>query len=210
MVKRRPDLFSAYVGTAQLTGPRGTRMGYEMALKSQRQLGNAAGVAALERIGPPPWDTFDKVLVRQQFTNPPGQPMSPLEIEKSAAAARFLADHPLDPKYIAYPTPPPEFVPARDGVKLFMDTAGTVMTRERGWEIRNYGRDWPIPMFVFQGELDFNAPEPLAREWIDEIRAPKKGYAMITGAGHNTGPFHDELLFLLRQYKVADIARHAA
>jgi pimeloyl-ACP methyl ester carboxylesterase len=210
MVHRRPDLFSAYVGTAQVTGPRGIRLGYEMALQQQRERGNAAGVAALEGVGPPPWHTWDKLMVRQQFTNPPGAPMSDAEKAKSAADAVYLAAHPLDPGYIAYPTPPEGFVPARDGMKMFLDTVQTVMMHEAKWEILDYGPDWPIPIFVFQGELDLNAPPALARDWVAGIHAPQKAFEIIPGAGHNTTTFHDELLTLLRKHRVAEIARSAA
>jgi pimeloyl-ACP methyl ester carboxylesterase len=207
MAHRRPDLFSVYVGTAQVTGPRGIKLGYEIALQQQREKGNAAGVAALEGIGPPPWSSWDKLLIRQQFTNPPGQPPSPAEAARTAEMTAYLAANPLDPKYQGYPMPPEGFVPARDGVMMFLNTVQTVMMRESKWEIRDLGRDWPMPIFVFQGELDLNAPEPLAREWVEEIRAPKKGYAVISGAAHNTIAFHADLLALMRQHGVSEIAR---
>jgi pimeloyl-ACP methyl ester carboxylesterase len=196
MVKRRPDLFSVYVGTAQVTGLRGLVKGYELALAEQKARGNAAGVAALERVGPPPYRTFEDILVRQQFTNPPGQPMSAAEAAKTAAMNKLLTPPNPNASYTAYPVLPPGF----DGMKMFMNTLRAVFLPGSTFEIRNYGRDFPIPVFVFQGENDFNAPEVLAREWICEIRAPKRVYEVIPGAGHNTLVFHGELLALLRKH----------
>ncbi|MFO1468132.1 MAG: hypothetical protein U1F35_17090 [Steroidobacteraceae bacterium] len=40
------------------------------------------------------------------------------------------------------------------------------------WEIRDLGRTFAVPVFVFQGENDFNTPVSCAREWVGEIRAP--------------------------------------
>jgi pimeloyl-ACP methyl ester carboxylesterase len=198
LVKRRPDLFSVYVGTAQPVGRRGDVMGYEMALKGVRARGNAAGITALERVGPPPYPKFEDFLTRQQYTNPPGQPMSALEQAKTAVANRLRAIPQRDAAYLAYKTPPAGF----NEFGLFMETLRAVYS-EWHWEIRDFGRDWPIPIFVFQGENDLNAPEPLAREWVAEIRAPKKAYETIRGAGHNTMLFHDELLALLRKHVVS-------
>lgn len=52
--------------------------------------------------------------------------------------------------------------------------AGLMALGAAAWEIRDLGRDWPIPVFVFQGDHDLNAPTELAKEWVEEIRAPKK------------------------------------
>jgi pimeloyl-ACP methyl ester carboxylesterase len=203
MVHHRPDLFTVYVGTAQVTGPRGVRMGYDMALKACRERGDIAGVAALENVGPPPYATFEQLLVRQQYSNPPGQPPSAAEIAHNVANSKLMAAAAGKPApYLAYPVPPAGF----NGGKMFLDTVRTMMMGEAGWEIRDYGRDWSIPIFVFQGEQDFNAPEPLAREWQAEIHAPKQGYDTIAGAGHNTTVFHDELLALMRKHGVPQIA----
>ena len=84
---------------------------------------------------------------------------------------------------------------------LFMATLRALWA-EWQWEIRDFGWSWPIPMHVFQGSDDLNAPEPLAREWLGEIEAPYKGYDVIPGAGHNTLAFHAELLALLQKHRV--------
>ena len=68
------------------------------------------------------------------------------------------------------------------------------------WEIRDLGRTFAVPVFVFQGENDFNTPVSCAREWVGEIRAPAKAFALIPDSGHNTLIFHPELLALLRQH----------
>ena len=56
--------------------------------------------------------------------------------------------------------------------------------------------DLKIPVFIFQGEYDFNTLAATARKYFDDITAPKKAFAIIPGASHNTLPFHDELLRL--------------
>jgi pimeloyl-ACP methyl ester carboxylesterase len=43
---------------------------------------------------------------------------------------------------------------------------------------------WAIPVFVFQGAEDFTTPTSLAREFVSSIRAPRKEFVAIDGAGH--------------------------
>jgi pimeloyl-ACP methyl ester carboxylesterase len=62
LVKRRPDLFYAYVGTDQYVDmARNEALKYQMTLERLRAAGNDKGVAALEKIGPDPsrWDLGD-------------------------------------------------------------------------------------------------------------------------------------------------------
>lgn len=201
MAKLRPDLFSAYVGTAQTTGRQGDLVGWRKAIEIQSARGNAANVAKLEALGPPPYRTLDDFMLRQQFTNPPQAPMSALEAERTGAMNRLMAQPRASTPYIPTDTP----APGPRTYPMFMETLGATF-RERDWDVRDFGRDWRVPVFVFQGSNDLNAPEASAREWFDSIRAPAKAYEVIEGAGHNTTLFNDELLVLLRRH-VLPIAR---
>jgi pimeloyl-ACP methyl ester carboxylesterase len=202
MAHRRPDLFSVYVGTSQTTGRDARIVGYQMAIEKMRERGNAAAVAALERVGPPPYSKLEDFLVRQQYTNPPFLPMSPVESARALEMQMKLNPPNLDAPYVAYRSPPAGF----DMMKQFMDTQRATQAREDDWDIRDFGLDWPMPIFVFQGENDLNTPLPTARAWLDEIRAPRKAFEMIPHAGHNTMVFGDELLALLRKHVVPIVA----
>ncbi len=204
MTQKRPDLFSVYVGMAQPVGRRGDAYGQARALEIQRERGIAAGVAALEKLGPPPYATFEDFMVRQQYVSPPFVPMDPREAAKTAAARELFAGLPSDAPYLAFGADSQKPM----DMNLFMETLRATFA-QRDWEMRDIGRSWAMPVFVFQGETDLNAPEAMAREWLAEINAPMKAYEMIPGAGHNTVLFRDELLALLRKHDVAGIARRA-
>lgn len=205
MVKQRPDLFSAYVGTAQVvSGARGSRLGYDLALQGARERQDKTAIAALERIGPPPYAKFEDFLVRQTYTNPPGQPASPAEKAATAAIGKLLsAPTPPDAHYVAYRTIPASY----NGGKAFLDTQRAMFGESWRWEARDLGLTFKVPVFIFQGENDLNTPTPLAREYFDEIRAPKKAFALIPGASHNTVPFHAELLKLLQVHVLPAVGR---
>ena len=55
MLRARPDLFSAYVGNGQITNwARQEALSYRMILERARAAGDAAAIAEIEGIGPPP------------------------------------------------------------------------------------------------------------------------------------------------------------
>lgn len=198
MVQRRPELFSAYVGTAQAVGARGNTLGYELALKAARERGDATAIAALEKVGPPPYRTLDELIVRQQYTNPPGQPASAAEQAAGAAMNQVLsAPPPPGARYIA-PLPPPGPDPMAAFMAVFMATQQAIFAETWRWEARHLGLKFKVPVFMFQGENDINTPTATAREYFDEIQAPTKAFAVVAGSSHSTLAFHDELLRLLK------------
>lgn len=205
MIRKRPELFSAYVGTSQaVSGTRGGKVGYELGLEAARRRNDQQAIAALERVGPPPYRTLEEFLVRQQYTNPPGLPAS--AAEQAATMAMFkLMSVPAAPdaKYIAYRTLPAGF----NGPQNFMNAQRLMFPLTQAWDAHALGLSFSVPVFIFQGENDFNTPASVAREYFDEIRAPHKAFAIIPGAGHNTLAFAGEVLALLNKHVLPVAAR---
>jgi pimeloyl-ACP methyl ester carboxylesterase len=203
MIHRRPELFFAYAGSSQAVGPKGAVVGYESALKGARERGDAKAVAALEKVGPPPYSSFDDFLVRQTYCNPPGQPMSAREQTAIPAMIKLAtAPPPADARWVAYKTVPKGY----DGVKVFLDTQHRLFQETWAWDAHRLGLDFKVPIFIFQGENDINTPTVVAKEWFDQIKAPKKAFEIIPGSSHNTMSFHDDLLSLLERH-VLPLAR---
>jgi pimeloyl-ACP methyl ester carboxylesterase len=196
MAKRRPELFAAYVGASQaVSGPDGDRLGYELGLAAARQRGDAVAVAALEKVGPPPYARFEDFLVRQTYTNPPGLPPSPAEAAAQAAQGKLMATPPPpDARYI------PKGLPPTDFMQTFMATQRQMRPQIAAWEARALGLDFEVPVFIFQGGSDLNTPVALAEAYTRDIRAPVKAFEAIPGAGHNIIAFSDALLALLNKH----------
>jgi pimeloyl-ACP methyl ester carboxylesterase len=196
MVKARPELFSAYVGSSQAVGDAGNKLGYQLALKAARERNDAVAIAALEKVGPPPYEKFEDLFVRQQYSNPPAVPASAAEQAAQASFYGALAvPPPADAHYLASkdPVSPEKFW--NDFVAAQKATYKQTWT----WEARSLGMKFAIPMFVYQGALDLNTPAQTAREWFDDIKAPKKGFELIAGSSHNTIMFQKELLRLINR-----------
>jgi proline iminopeptidase len=196
MVQRRPELFGAYVGTSQVaSGPDGRRLGYELGLKAARERGDAAAVAALETVGPPPYARFGDFLVRQTYTNPPGAPPSAREAAASAAMTRRLSiPPPAGASWI------PQGVPPSDFMNVFMATQRAMFAETSEWRASDQGLAFKIPVLVVQGDQDLNTPLALARAWFDSIRAPHKAFEVLEGAGHNTLAFESEIHALINMH----------
>lgn len=62
MLKKKPELFSAYVGTGQMVNKRqNEEVNYQRDLAKAKALGNVEAIAALTEIGPSPYADRDKV-----------------------------------------------------------------------------------------------------------------------------------------------------
>jgi pimeloyl-ACP methyl ester carboxylesterase len=160
-------------------------------LAAARKNGDAAAVADLERIGRPPYATFEDFLVHARYVNQPG-PTELAALEKVAPV--LFTPPPPDATYV------PRGLPAVDPVKLLMDALRPIWKEMFTFEAASLGLAWDIPMFCFQGELDITTPTALAKEYFAAIEAPAKEFAVIPGAGHATVFFADELLRLLNTH----------
>lgn len=198
MVQRRPDLYAGYIGAAQPVGSDGARRGYQMALDAARSRGDAEAVTALERVGPPPYDNFEAFMVRQQYSNPPAVPATAGETRASAEMLEIMMKPAPGARYNAA-LPIPE---GYDGG--FMAAQQATWREAWSWEARDAGLTFQVPIYLFQGEVDMNTPTSAARDYFDEITAPRKVFEVVPGAGHTIILFHREILALLERHVLAE------
>ena len=196
LASRRPDLVAAYVGTGQaVDGPRGAKLGYDLALEAARKRGDAAAVAELEKAGPPPYARFEDFITRQKYVNPPGQPASAAEKAAIAEAGKLLAGPPpAEARWVARGLPE---LSQSDAIQGFLDTQRAAFQETNRFRAEDLGLAFQVPMFFFQGEDDLNTPTALVREYAARIRAPRKEFVPIPGADHLAIVFHDQMLKLL-------------
>lgn len=194
MIAQRPELFSAYVGTSQPVGSKGNLLGYQLGLKAARDRGDEAAIAALTRVGPPPYSRFEDFMVRAQYTNPPTVPATPAEAAASAEMMGVMMKPEPNARYNS-PLPAP---PGFDGG--FMTAQQATWQETWAWEAERLGTRFAVPMVIIQGEVDLNTPAATARDWFATVQAPKKVFEVVPGAGHGVILFHRELLQLLERH----------
>ncbi|MDP6579357.1 MAG: alpha/beta hydrolase [Vicinamibacterales bacterium] len=193
MVQSRPDLFSAYVGTGQVVSRmEGDALGYELTLNRARAVGHAEGAAALETMGPPPWPDATTWNAAKGWANrltPESDPGSQINLPAIMRSLPGLTDADLR---------------AIVGGAAF--SAEALAPHESMFDALQLGVRYAVPMFVFQGRGDINAPTELVSRWFAQVEAPEKQLVIVDNASHAAFFTHSEELGQLLVEKVRPLA----
>jgi pimeloyl-ACP methyl ester carboxylesterase len=169
MARARPDLFVAYVGTAQVAdSTRNYRVAYDALLKKSRAVGDQAAVDELTRVGPPPYPSGDGYGVQRKWSN------------AFEGADQFLYGT-LGLRLVAPGYSVEDFKDCEEGQSL---SAERLVPQTRSMGPKELGLDFAIPVYFIQGAEDFTTPTELARQYLDSIKAPRKEFVPIEGGGH--------------------------
>ena len=184
MVRKRPDLFSAYVGTGQLVSlPENEAMAYANVLATARQRGVTQAVEELEAIGPPPYGAYDQLTTERKWAG--------IFAGGNQSVVALLTLAMVGPRYsigdvVSYIrgllASQDHFLGATLDGPMFHVDLGAIAT------------ELEVPIVFIQGTDDNVTPAALARGYFDRLTAPQKVYVAIEGGGHaaivdNTGAF---------------------
>jgi pimeloyl-ACP methyl ester carboxylesterase len=169
MVRARPDLFCAYVGTGQVADEtRNYYAAYDALMQKARAVGNQEAIADLARVGPPPYKSGDGYRTQWKWAN------------KFEGADVFLYSR-LGLALVAPGSSVRDINMSDDGQALSGDRLVSQATSQTSADL---GLDFAIPMFFFQGAEDFTTPTALAHQYLDALKAPQKAFVPIEGGGH--------------------------
>jgi pimeloyl-ACP methyl ester carboxylesterase len=170
MAKRRPDLFHAYVGTDQVVDmARNELQSYEMALDRARAAGNKKAIAALERIGAPPYRDVRAWYVKQRWISET-DPATTLSWKTAIPMVLFAPNYSLRDIYHC----------ASGLTFCAKHLLGELMSHD----LRRLGTKFDVPFFVIQGEVDTLTLTSLTEEYFAAIEAPSKQLVLLKDAGH--------------------------
>jgi pimeloyl-ACP methyl ester carboxylesterase len=169
MVKARPDLFYAFVGTGQVADPATSyTVAHRELLKKAETLKDERAIRELLDVGPPPYRDGRGYGVQRKWSN------------FFEGADAFIAS------MVGFALTAPGYT-LRD-VNDWFDgqnaSAERLVPQTSALDARTLGGDFAAPVFVIQGAEDFTTPTSLARSFIDAARAPDKGFVAIEGSGH--------------------------
>jgi pimeloyl-ACP methyl ester carboxylesterase len=178
VIRLRPELFHAFVGTGQPVSGRAIieRMGSSAVARAQAA-GDVRSVAELKGLSES--DLADRAKLNTLFKwNAPfpatdlnflirrgallGSPDKPA----STAAAEFFASNPDPGDPAAHPV-----------------CLTKLMRFAFEFDASAAGYDFPVPFFVIEGRDDTRTPPEAARAFVNKVRAPAKNYTAIEG-GH--------------------------
>ena len=197
MVRARPDLFYAYVGTGQVADEtKNYYAAYDALVKKARAIGNQQAVAELTRAGPPPYKSGDGYRVQWTWAN------------RFEGADQFLYER-LGLSLVAPGSSVRDINLSADGQRLSGDRL--LVPPATSVTPADLGLDFAIPVFFFQGAEDFTTPTALAHEYLDALKAPQKAFVPIEGGGHfamfmKPDQFLKELVTRVRPLAVAPSA----
>jgi pimeloyl-ACP methyl ester carboxylesterase len=191
IASRRPDLLSACVGSGQFVHwARQDAASYALLLARLRGAGDAAAVAELEQIGPPPYPDTATDAVKSKYAGA----FTPAETASLIAVLPALQAPATDAKYIA------RGVPLADPRALALAAYDKLRADLVAFDARRLGRTFRVPMFFFQGEHDMFSVTADVRDYLDEIEAPRKLLATIPDGGHSTFLMSSGLLALMLEH----------
>ena len=174
MVKKRPELFAAYVGTGQVVAMQeGEAIAYTNVLAKARQRGDRDAIAELEALGPPPYAGLEELETQRKW------------------ATLYEIGMPLEAAFVR----PQLFAPRTQLMDIYDLARSTLVSGSHfvgptmtgpltEVDLRQLGPNFAIPMFVIQGTADDFTPSELSRAWLGSLAAPRKEFVPIEGSGH--------------------------
>jgi pimeloyl-ACP methyl ester carboxylesterase len=169
MVKARPDLFYAFVGTGQVAdSSRNYAVAYAALLKKAEALGEYRAIEELKEVGAPPYANGRGYAVQRKWSN------------LFEGADRFLASM----LGLALTAPGYTRQDVNDWIEGQGLSAQSLVPQTSALDPKALGGSFALPVFVIQGAEDFTTPTSLAQEFVNAIRAPRKAFSIIEGGGH--------------------------
>jgi pimeloyl-ACP methyl ester carboxylesterase len=168
MLKRRPEMFSAFVGTGQLVNMwKNEEYNYRRQMEQAERLGNEEAVRALRAIGPPPFPDRSSLITLREWADrlAEGDGDSP-EPRPSPRAADFKAE---------------EVATMLQGAEF---SRKALYEELRQVDLPSLGVKFDVPIFFFEGTHDQQTPMELAQQYYDAIEAPHKGFVRFEGCHH--------------------------
>jgi pimeloyl-ACP methyl ester carboxylesterase len=186
MVHARPGLFYAYVGQAQVVNwQKNLSTSYARLLQMAEAAKDKETVAALNSIGPPPWKTVlpqwrtyrkAEQAYQAKIVTAPDAP------ERISAAYAGLAERKRYSEAEDFSMF--HFWSGRQP-RTKADLANLPMSGPLTTiDLPGLGTDFEIPIYIVQGQADLTALPELAKVYFDSIKAPRKGFYLVPGTGH--------------------------
>lgn len=177
--QQRPDLFHAYIGTAQMVDVRATdQMIYDLVLEHSIQTGDTDFAQTLEKQGPPPY--FGKSPIKPYATLF-GREYQLFEVpnikdetyRREGDAIQLMLKQPeygwLDRVYY---------------LLGLMNTFNVVYPQLQELDFRVDAARLDLPVYIVLGRHDMNNPSSIPEEYFNLLEAPKKELIFFENSGH--------------------------
>ena len=173
MIEKRPELFTAFVGTGQIVGVLAEQqVQYDYALRHATASHDEKMLTALKLVGPPPYRTLE---IYGDFQNCCRNPFWPPDDVAGINRMRGLL---VSSPSLSITEVSGWVKGLRTGEKV-LDTS--LMAME---DLRDKDTNFSVPVFFIQGADDNVTPTSLVADYVSKIQAPVKNLDTIPGTGH--------------------------
>lgn len=210
VIQERPDLIAAYVGVGQaLTWNPAFEETKRLILAAAKEAGDTDVIASLEAL-PEKWPGASEHDAYMERIETIQGPLSRYGAGLHAANDTNVLKSDLVIDAVLSPT-------TEIGEMIRMLSPNTVtMSLIEDLQHRDFreqlGYEYQVPMFIFQGEHDWQTPTTLVRPWFSEITAPHKEYIAFENSAHmvineESGKYLVELVNRVRPFALGEDSR---
>jgi pimeloyl-ACP methyl ester carboxylesterase len=195
MIKRRPDLFGAYVANGQVVDwARQDALSYDLLLRRARALGDSTMRDQLAAIGPPPYLDARVDAIKSKYAGAPTPREAAAFADLLAHMGAALQGLPAGATYLAPGLQWPE--PRARAFAAYSALRAEIVS----FDARRLGLHFGVPMFFLQGADDLFTVSAAVQAYASELTAPRVAYVPIPGAGHAAMLLRHELKALLERH----------
>ena len=174
MAKANPDLFCAYLGTAQMVAQRDNIDGHAKLIALARAAGDTETVEKIEALGPPPW----------------ANPRSFGVERRAMRKAEAMRTDPMPKTWMVpgalYATPQAQADYEAGEDYSFIQFVGIKNDGMfRTIDLYKLDTDFKMPVYLVQGTEDLLTSQQVTQRYYDAIRAPVKKLVLVPRAGHD-------------------------
>jgi pimeloyl-ACP methyl ester carboxylesterase len=176
VVQRYPELFQAFIGTAQMVAfLENDQICYDFALRVAQERGDTKQVTKLNSQGPPPYYGNDVALKSAAYLSETFDYMSknPAIANPGFHTFQDLAGS----EYGLYDK--------LNFVRGVLDTFGVVYPQLWDVDFRKQATSLKVPIYFLIGRHDVNAPPKLTEEYFNLLDAPRKELIWFEKSGHS-------------------------
>ena len=182
IIHKRPDLISAYVGVGQaLAWNSGFDETQRLLLEAAKQNNDRQTIESLSQL-PTQWpvpENIDATLERI------GTIQAPLTKYKGGLYASKTNNLYKSNMVLDIATSPDISVANGLAMLSLSDASRALMKDLYNKDLRaELGYVFKVPIFIFQGEHDWQTPTTLVKPWFEKISAPHKSYIPFTNSAH--------------------------
>ena len=192
ILKAAPELFHAYIGTAQMVSyADNQRATYSSVLALAKAANDQDALSKLSAVGAPPWTNPRHFgIVRRIIRQYEAKTTTPMPAAWWVAAPAYAT-----PKAMA------DYEGGEDYSFLqFVGMKGDGMFSR--FDLPKRGTAFTVPFFLVQGTEDLLTTPDIARAYFDSVTAPQKEFVMVPRAGHDPNQVTLDAQYKLLQERV--------